>query len=77
MVNFYCRFLPNGAQVLIPLTDLLKGVAKKLEWTAPAQEAFQSAKRLPAAVVPLQHPAPNAELSLATDASDTHVGEVM
>jgi hypothetical protein len=27
--------------------------------------------------VPLQHPAPNAELSLATDASDTHIGGVM
>jgi hypothetical protein len=25
----------------------------------------------------LQHPAPNAELSLATDASDTHIGGVM
>jgi hypothetical protein len=30
-----------------------------------------------AVVVPLQHPAPNAELSLATDASDTHIGGVM
>jgi hypothetical protein len=28
-------------------------------------------------VVPLQHPAPNAELSLATDASDTHIGGVI
>jgi cleavage and polyadenylation specificity factor subunit 1 len=29
------------------------------------------------AAVPLQHPAPNAELSLATDASDIHIGGVM
>jgi hypothetical protein len=29
------------------------------------------------AAVPLQHPAPNAELSLATDASDTHIGGVL
>jgi hypothetical protein len=55
----------------------LKGGAKTLEWTASAQEAFQHAKRLLAAEVPLQHPAPNAELSLATDASDTHTGGVM
>jgi cytoskeleton-associated protein 5 len=48
-----------------------------LEWTVSAQEAFQSAKRLLAVVMPLQHPAPNAELSLATDASDTHIGGVM
>jgi hypothetical protein len=48
-----------------------------LEWTASAQEAFQNAKRLLAAAVPLQHSAPNAELSLPTDASDTHIGGVM
>jgi hypothetical protein len=38
MVNFYRRFLPNCAQVLKPLTDLLKGGAKTLQWTATAQE---------------------------------------
>jgi hypothetical protein len=31
IVNFYHRFLPNCAQVLRPLTDLLKGGAKTLE----------------------------------------------
>ncbi len=77
MVNFYRRFLPNCAQVLKPLTDLLKGGAKSLQWTATDQEAFQKAKYLLAAAVPLQHPAPDAELSLATDASDTHIGGVM
>jgi hypothetical protein len=77
MVNFYCRFLPNCVQVLRPLTHLLKGAAKTMEWTASAQEAFQNAKWLVAAVVPLQHPAQNAELSLATDASDTHIGGVV
>jgi hypothetical protein len=62
---------------LKPLTDLLKGGAKTLEWTVSAQEAFQGAKRLLAAAVTLQHPASNAELSLATDASDTHIRGVM
>jgi hypothetical protein len=77
MVNFYCRFLPKCAQILKPLTDLLKGWAKMLEWTVFAHEAFQNAKLLLAVAVPLQHPAPNAELSLATDASDTHIGRIM
>ncbi len=77
MVNFYRHFLPKCAQVLKPLTDLLKGRAKTLQWTVSAQEAFQNAKRLLAAAVPLLHPAPNAELSLATGASDTHIGGVM
>ncbi len=62
MVNFYRCFLPKCAQILKPLTDLLKGGAKALERTNSAQEAFQNAKRLLAAAVPLQHPAPNAEL---------------
>jgi hypothetical protein len=31
MVNFYHRFLPNCAQVMKPLTDLLTGAAKTLE----------------------------------------------
>jgi hypothetical protein len=77
MVNFYRWFLPKCAQILKPLTDLRKGGAKTLEWTVSTQEAFQNAKHLLAAAVPLQHPAPNAELSLATDASHTDIGGVM
>jgi hypothetical protein len=42
------------------------GGAKTLQWTATAQEAFQQAKRLLAAAVPLQYPAPNVEFSPAT-----------
>jgi hypothetical protein len=56
---------------------LLKGGAKMLEWSVSAQKAFQNAKRLLVAAVPLQHPNPNAELSFATDASDTHIVGVM
>jgi hypothetical protein len=52
MVNFYCRFLPKCAQISKPLTDLLKGGAKTLEWAVSAQEAFQNAKRLLAAACP-------------------------
>jgi hypothetical protein len=77
MVNFYRRFLTKCAQVLSPFTDLLKGGAKTLEWIASAQQAFQDAKRLLAVAVPLQHPAPTAEPSLATDAFDIHLGGVM
>jgi hypothetical protein len=55
----------------------MKGGPKRLEWTTPAQEGFQNAKRLLAAAVLLQHPTPQAELSLATDASDTHICGVM
>jgi hypothetical protein len=53
------------------------GGGQDIRVDALAQEAFQNAKRLLAAAVPFQHPAPDAELSLATDASDTHIGGVM
>ena len=39
-VNFYRRFLPKCAQVLRPLTDLLRGNPKTLVWTAAAQRAL-------------------------------------
>jgi hypothetical protein len=38
------------------------GGQKHWSWPASAQEAFQNAKCLLAAAVPLQHPAPNAEM---------------
>jgi hypothetical protein len=77
MVNFYRRFLPNCVEVLHPLTNLLKGGPRTLQWTATAQESVQKVKQLLAAAVPLQHPSSTAELSLATDASNTHIGGAM
>jgi hypothetical protein len=69
MVNFYRRFLPGIARTLQPLTDALRGDPKTLEW--PPAAAFEAAM---VAAVPLAQPTPNAVLSLATDASNTHVG---
>jgi hypothetical protein len=74
MVNFYRRFLPNCAQVLKPLTE---GGSQDFAIECHRSGGFQQAKSLLAAAVLLQHPAPNAELSLATDASDTNIGGVM
>ncbi len=71
MVNLYRHFLPSIARTLQPLTDVLRGAPKTLEW--PPAAAFGAAKAALAAAVPQAHPAPNAVLSLATDASDTHM----
>jgi hypothetical protein len=43
-VNFYRRFLPNCAQVLRPLTDLLKGGAKTLGVDCFRSEGFPKYK---------------------------------
>ncbi len=77
LINFYRRFLPAVARTLQPLTDLLKGSPKVLLWSPAAESAFVAAKAALVAAVPLCHPAPNAVLSLAVDASDSHVGGVL
>jgi hypothetical protein len=77
LVNFYRRFLPSVAKTLKPLTDLLRGSPKRLEWTQQADAAFAAAKTALIAAVPLSHPAPGATLALAVDASDTHVGATL
>jgi hypothetical protein len=77
MVNFYRQFLPSIAQVLQPLTDLLRGKPKVLVWSAEAAAAFTAAKVALVSVVPLSHPAPGAAISLAVDASDSPVGGIL
>jgi hypothetical protein len=56
---------------------VLKGAPKTLEWLPTDAAAFGAAKAALVAAVPLGHPVPNTVLSLATDASDTHVGGVL
>jgi len=77
LINFYRRFLPSIARILKPLTDLLRGNPKLLLWSAAAESAFLAAKAALVSAVPLTHPSPKATLSLAVDASDTHVGGVL
>ena len=77
MMNFYRKFIRGAAKVLAPLTDALKGPGKTLTWSSALDSAFNKAKRLLSAVPELVHPQPNAPVSLAVDASDSHVGAVM
>ncbi len=77
MGNFYRHFFPGCACILRPLTDLLRGNPKTLQGTVAAEEAYQDAKQLLTKAVPLQQPSPQAELSLATSASDSYIGGVL
>ncbi len=76
MLNFYRRFLPGIAHVLRPLTDACSR-QQPFQWSPSMNSSFQTAKSLLASAVPLHHPIPSATLSLATDASDSHVGAVL
>ena len=78
MINFYRRFIPGAARVLKPMTDALRGSKRSaLDWTAEMEQSFSSSKQGLASAVQLAHPNPAAELVLAVDASDTHVGAVL
>ena len=78
MLNFYRRFLPQAAAVLKPLTEVLQGGTRgRLTWTEDMAAAFKRGKEAIVAAVELAHPDPAAVLSLAVDASDSHVGAVL
>jgi len=78
MVNFYRRFLRSAAQVLKPLTDALVGKpAGQLDWSEEMVAAFEASKAAMCTAAELAHPVEGAELSLAVDASGTHVGAVL
>ena len=77
MDNFYRKFLRGAARVLASLTDDLKGPGKFLVWTLVLEAAFCHAKDLLITVPELIHPQPSAPISLAVDASDSHIGAVL
>jgi hypothetical protein len=79
LFNFYRRFVKDGAAIIKPLTDALKGSKSgtaAVSWSLPLQAAFKAAKDALANLCYLEHPAAAAELSIATDASATHIGGV-
>ncbi len=77
LINFYRLFLPGIAGTLQPLTDLLRGNPKSLSWSDSAAAAFCAAKAALISATALAHPLPGAVISLAADASVTHIGGVL
>ncbi len=77
MVNFYRRFIPSAARIMIPLFEALKGKPKKLFWTEEMAQSFLKAKEALARASFLAHPRSDAPISLVTDASDDAIGAVL
>ena len=81
MVNFYRKFIPNGASILQPLNNLLKGPKKaktaKILWSPAAQQSFDHVKNALCNATILEFPNPTAQLSLTVDASSNGVGAVL
>ncbi|BHF60579.1 hypothetical protein SprV_0100354400 [Sparganum proliferum] len=77
MVNFYRRFLPNCADLMLPFTNLLSGPKGPLEVRGHALTAFERIKTSLANATLFTHPAPEAPLYLMVDASTVAVGAVL
>nr|VZI04021.1 unnamed protein product [Spirometra erinaceieuropaei] len=77
MVNFYRRFLPNCADLVLQLTYLLSGLKGLLELRGHALTAFERIKTSLADATLLTNPAPEAPLSLMVDSSTVAVGAVL
>ncbi|BHF61792.1 hypothetical protein SprV_0100476900 [Sparganum proliferum] len=68
MVSFYLRFLPNCADLMLPLTNMLSGPKGALELTGEELTAFERFKNFLSDATLLTHPAPDAQLSLMAEA---------
>ena len=75
LVNYYHRFVPQCAEILAPLHQLL--AADSFIWTTQCQQAFDLAKQTLSNSVLLAHPQPNASTCITTDASNFAVGAVL
>ena len=77
MINFYRKFIHQAAKILHPLTSALKGSPKNFSWNSAMERSFSDAKSALLQVPSLVHPVPSAPISLAVDASESHVGAVL
>ena len=80
MLNYYRRFMKDAASTLKPLTDATRGQGSRntsIEWGADRQAAFKTAKAALLGATVLAHPDPHADINLAVDASNHHVGAVL
>lgn len=56
MVNFYRRFIPGAAQMMVPLLEALSGKLKKLVWNETMTKAFRDTKKVLVDATLLTHP---------------------
>ncbi|KAI2645539.1 Transposon Tf2-9 polyprotein [Labeo rohita] len=75
--NFYRRFIQGYSHITAPLTSLLRGKPKTLQWTPEAAAAFQSLKTAFTQAPLLTHPNPNLPFVVEVDASTTGVGAIL
>ncbi|XP_026314449.1 LOW QUALITY PROTEIN: uncharacterized protein K02A2.6-like [Hyposmocoma kahamanoa] len=76
LINYYRSFVPNAANILAPLYDLLKK-STKWSWTTDHEEAFCKIKNILASDKVLTHFDINAKIILTVDASPNGLGAIL
>ncbi|KFD60923.1 hypothetical protein M514_26912 [Trichuris suis] len=76
LVNFYNRFVPNRADVLAPLYQLLKDNAS-WKWGTEQKNALQRIKESLSSSISLAHYDSNRPLAISCDASSIGIGAVL
>ncbi|KAK3563887.1 hypothetical protein QTP86_004832 [Hemibagrus guttatus] len=75
--NFYRRFIRSYSSVAAPLTSLLRGKPKKLNWTDQARAAFQRLNDCFTTAPILCHPDPDRPFVVEVDTSSSGLGAVL
>ncbi|KFD58275.1 hypothetical protein M513_01038 [Trichuris suis] len=76
LVNFYNRFVPNRADVLAPLYQLVKDNSS-WKWGTEQKNAFQRIKESLSSSISLAHYDSNRPLAISCDASSIGIGAVL
>ncbi|XP_066958089.1 uncharacterized protein [Macrobrachium rosenbergii] len=77
MVNYSRRFIPGITHTMAPLTEILKGRPKTLEWGPDQQRAFSLTKAALTKATALAYQDPSTPLQLTTDASNVACGAIL
>ena len=76
LANFYCRFIPQFADIAAPLTALT-GSRTPFKWEQAQQSAFTALQQALVSPRVLDYPRPDDRFVLITDASDIGLGAVL
>ena len=77
VINFYHRFVPAAAQLLLPLYNVLVGRPARtspVKWSTTMDKAFQDSKTALASATLLVYPRADAPTAVTVDASDMAIG---
>ena len=78
MIGFYRKFVPNFAEIALPLTELTKkGSPNRVPWEDVHQRSFESLKSYMVSSPILRLPELQKVFILRTDASNTGIGAVL